>query len=451
MSISIIEIFAQLKATSSTNEKKQILADNASPLLQQVLWLSNAPYHSFNGRKLPEVTIACQYNEGYVAGLLERAVHEPSMRDAILREMAYQCSDEIHVNFWNSVIAKDVDCGMGATLINSVFPDLIPVFDVAKAEDETQLAKMTAPYYVEDKIDGSRCTCIYNGTEVLILSSSGRAYPNMQHLKDSVMDAATHFPLDEHNNFTPFVIDSELVFTDEDGNVLPRATSNGLANKALNGNLSAEQELRAKVIAFDMLTMDEFEGKVPARPLLERKEMVSYLAPIPHIDALVGEVYQTLEEVMVAYRKVVDLGGEGVMVKEINSGYQRKRMKEWVKIKKEFEIDLKIIGIKPHKKHDWMIGSLELECGDSIINGSVGTKMSDEMRAHLQRLHDTGRLIGGICTVMVHEITTKKGKKGQPPTYSLYLPRFIELRNDKLEADSFEKVLRITKQVDLIV
>lgn len=451
MASSFNYVFNQLKSVSGSNAKKQILIDNDSDALRAVLYQALAPYHTFNGRKLSEAKASYEYDENHIYKAIQVAIEKPSHRESLLIEIEHHCHTQEHIDFWNTIISKDIDCGMGATLVNSVFPNLIPVFDVAKAEDETKLHNLKAPYYVEDKIDGSRCTCLYNGNEVLILTSSGRPYPNMQHLKGAVMDAASHFPLDDDNNFTPFVIDTELVFEDDLGNNLPRSTSNGLANKALNGNLTAEQELKAKVIAFDFLTMDEFEGKVKARPLNERKDLLTYLDPIEHIEILIGQVYDTLEEVYEQYQKVVDRGGEGVMVKELYSGYQRKRMKEWIKIKKEFEVDLKIIGVKPHKKHADMIGSLELACGDNKIIGSVGTKMSDDVRTNLQMLHESGNLLDKICTVMVHEITTKKGKKGQDPTYSLYLPRYIEVRFDKFEADSFEKVLRITKQWPLIV
>lgn len=448
--MSIIETIEQLRATKGSNAKIKFIAEQAEaqPALPMVLWLALNPYHTFNGHKL-EPHVYGKYNETELLLTLATAAKlKGDERNNLLKTATHHIATNDQAKFWNTIINKDIDCGIGAASVNKAIPNLIDVFDIAKAEDETHLEKLTAPYFVEEKIDGSRCVCMYSDGVVTIHSSSGTQYPNMNQLKEQIIANAQNIGFANED----FVIDSELIFFDENDNALLRATSNGLATKALNGNLTPEEESRAKIIAFDIMRTDQYKGITPTGPLAARRKILEkFTLPMSsQIKLSAAVLMHDLESVREVYNKVVQAGGEGIMVKEANSLYEKKRLKTWVKIKKEFEIDLMVFDVTPHKKHDDMIGSIGLKCADSKIVGYVGTKMSDNLRRELYKLHKEDKLIGSVCTILVHEITTKLGKKGEEPTYSLYLPRFIELRNDNCDADGFERILRITKQDNLI-
>lgn len=101
----------------------------------------------------------------------------------------------------------------------------------------------------------------------------------------------------------------------------------------------------------------------------------------------------------------------------------------------EFECDLEIIGWKPHSKKEGQVGSIEVATSDAGIQGSVGSKIDDKLRVEMYEMAMAGELVGRICTIRIHDLTVKKGD------FSIYLPRFIEFRDDKEEADSAKKVL----------
>ena len=72
----------------------------------------------------------------------------------------------------------------------------------------------------------------------------------------------------------------------------------------------------------------------------------------------------------------------------------------------------------------------ESECGKVKFKCGSGLKDSDRKKPF-------SFYEGKIITVKANDLTTSKTKD----TYSLSHPRFIEVRNDKTVADSFEKVL----------
>ena len=52
-------------------------------------------------------------------------------------------------------------------------------------------------------------------------------------------------------------------------------------------------------------------------------------------------------------------------------------------------------------------------------------------------------MIGTIVTVEAESVIESKSKKG---VYSLYTPSFVEVREDRAEADSLERIIEISKE-----
>jgi hypothetical protein len=78
-----------------------------------------------------------------------------------------------------------------------------------------------------------------------------------------------------------------------------------------------------------------------------------------------------------------------------------------------------------------MIGSLICQDKDNKINVNVGTGLSDSQRKTLT----SADVVGKIVTVTYNaKIQSKDG------TWSLFLPRLIEIREDKSEPNSFGEI-----------
>lgn len=440
----IVDVISFLKNTSSRNEKIEILKKYESTELTKVLKLALEPSHSFFCKKIPIVRGVASYDVNACVDVLFGVFgsdNRKQISDAInsVIMMCNTASDE-HRDFWYSIIKQDIDCGIGASSVNAAYGPTISEYKLMKAEDRESLFELKLPVYVQQKVDASRCQVVAENGKVTIHSSSGTPYPNMNHIKESVSLVVAE------EGYDNFVIDGELCMVDAKGNVLPRAISNGKANKALNGNLSLVEEASFELKAFDLIKLSKFrEGYSPVPYHIRINELMHRFFGCAGIDIINTESVETFERVLELYEEAVQAGQEGIMVKERYMPYEGKRSKHMVKLKKEFEVDLIVVDTKPHKKNKDMIGSLVLASSDHKIVGSVGTKMSDDDRIELKKLLDSHQLIGKIVTTRIHDVSEKK-VKGQM-TYSLYLPRFIEVRNDKFVADSFERIMKIIHPV----
>jgi hypothetical protein len=73
-----------------------------------------------------------------------------------------------------------------------------------------------------------------------------------------------------------------------------------------------------------------------------------------------------------------------------------------------------------------MIGALEVRSADGAVKCSVGTGLSDE-----ERRSDPSEFIGKVLAVKYNALITDKKTKDK----SLFLPVFVEVREDKTVAD----------------
>ncbi len=114
--------------------------------------------------------------------------------------------------------------------------------------------------------------------------------------------------------------------------------------------------------------------------------------------------------------------------------------REQVKMKVSFQVDLKIVGFNPgdpNGKHAATFGSLQCETdelGTTVAPLAVGVSgISDKMRKEISENRDNYR--GKVVTVESNAVIMARGG-----TYSLFLPRLIEVRTDKLLADTLAHV-----------
>lgn len=96
-------------------------------------------------------------------------------------------------------------------------------------------------------------------------------------------------------------------------------------------------------------------------------------------------------------------------------------------MKAEIEADLRVTGFLPGTgKYEGKIGSLVVESADGQVKTAVGTGLSDE-----ERSMNPSEFVGKIAAIKYNAVITDKKTKAK----SLFLPVFIEVREDKTEAD----------------
>jgi ATP-dependent DNA ligase len=137
---------------------------------------------------------------------------------------------------------------------------------------------------------------------------------------------------------------------------------------------------------------------------------------------------ESFEEAQELYQQKLSEGEEGLILKDMDSPWEDKRVKHQLKMKAELEADLLCTGTTIGTgKYAGLIGALEVQSADGRVNCSVGTGLSDE-----ERRSDPLDFVGRIISIKYNALITDKKTKA----CSLFLPVFVEVRLDKDEPDT---------------
>lgn len=146
-----------------------------------------------------------------------------------------------------------------------------------------------------------------------------------------------------------------------------------------------------------------------------------------------SKIVDNEEQAYEFYNECIAAGEEGSILKNIDFKWEPKRVKGVGKMKAVEEIDLIVTGIIPGTgKYTGMLGAFECQTRDGKLKVNVGTGFSDAQRKD----YNTEDMLSKIVTVCYNQIITDKKKE----TASLFLPRFIEIREDKDVANSIEEI-----------
>jgi len=88
-------------------------------------------------------------------------------------------------------------------------------------------------------------------------------------------------------------------------------------------------------------------------------------------------------------------------------------------------------------KHKNTFGSLIFESSDGLLEVAPGIGYKDDERPFI--FMELEKMIeqGAVATIAGNDIVESDSKPGMK---SIFLPRFIEFRSDKLEADSLDRI-----------
>jgi len=336
------------------------------------------------------------------------------------------CSDENReVLSW--VLARKNPAKISASLVNKVWPGLIRTQRYMGAVPGTQeaLERLFNSYnssnfvHAQTKEDG-----------MCLLVDYERGVPTFGRTRQG-NDIGKYFP--EFMGSLPRVsefngmLHMELFVDVED-----RQTGNGLINKQIkNATVGGLTDFKLRGVLLDLVDDD-----LPEMTQESRYNSLRHFCGSRTRVVFQREV-RTLEDARKLCSEVVNLGGEGLVLKHPKHAF--KDGKPWfsVKLKNEFKVTLKCTGVVPHKTLPGLIGSLQMESLDGTIKVNVGSGLTDELRGCPW---DT--MVGLLIDVTANSIIHSKGKK----VTSLYLPRFdrkggLPVRYDKDRPDSYAEIL----------
>jgi ATP-dependent DNA ligase len=133
------------------------------------------------------------------------------------------------------------------------------------------------------------------------------------------------------------------------------------------------------------------------------------------------------------FEQLLAEGQEGIILKTKEGIWENKRSKNLIKFKGELECDLRVVDWEEGTgKNVGRLGALVLESDCGGIRVNVGTGFSDADRDSITAESSIGRVVAIKYNARITDKTSS--------TASLFLPVFVEFRNDKSVADSAKDV-----------
>jgi hypothetical protein len=429
--MNINDFLNDLAANSSSNYKiDQLRANAGNEVLREVVRLALDPFTNFYIRKIPKYTPNTNDLGDNLDWALEQLITMLSMRqvtgnDAI-QHLQYVLENVTADNakVVERVIQKDLKCGVSISTANKVWGGLVveyPVMLCSPYEDKL-IEKIKFPAYVQLKMDGMRFNAIVREGKVEFRSRNGKELHLLGNLDEEFSKLAGDVDC---------VFDGELIVS-ENGYIADRQTGNGILNKANKGTIKPDEAKLVHAIVWDLIPYIYFvDGQCP-KPYIDRFDTLCKMEMPEKIKIVQNHVVNNIDDANRLFNDYLASGQEGIILKDIYAAWENKRAKHQIKFKGELECDLKIIGVQEGTgKYEGMLGAIICESSDGVIKVSVGSGFNDDHR----KTYSEKDLLGKIVAVKYNaRIKNKSGEE------SLFLPIFIEVREDKNSADSSEMI-----------
>lgn len=429
--IEVLNALESLAKESSTIEKVNLLKRfGVHDLFHRVLKAALEDHRNYHMTKLPDYPIhghAIVERPLRVFKQLERlqeSTGAPNLEKETLAMLSSANSASWEVV--SRIVKKDLRCGVSAKTANKAIPGLINTWPYMRCQSFNfkNMKRIKYPAQIEEKEDGTHIDIVLKDKKVRFVSRKGR---NMEF----------HNKLDYF--FTNLDTVDDLVFIgeaevlDHKGNICDRKTGNGIINKAIKNTITEEEAARVVITLWDVVPYHDFMNGLCLIPHDIRFAKLKALFPSKSVFPKIvkHETVSNEEESLKFFKNIRKAGGEGAIVKNLNGIFKAHTSPNQIKIKAEFDAEFKVvdwIGGKPGTKYEQHLGAIQVASSDGKVMSWVGSGFTDKERKG--SLKD--EIIGQIVTVRFESLITRKDSD----TFSLFLPRFIEVRGDKDTADS---------------
>lgn len=425
-----------LAANDGRNFKIDLLNHHKdNKVLREVVRLALDPLTQFYIRKIPDyvpnpnksdVTLA--FGLDSLQDLSKRLVTGNAAISHLTSLLEVLNEDDAKVI--EKIIQKDLRCGVSVSTANKVWPNLVMDYPcmLCSQYEEKLVDKIKFPALVQMKMDGMRFNAIVRDGQVEFRSRNGKELD----LKGNLVEEFI-----ELSGGQNVVFDGELmVMFDNDYQFADRQTGNGILNKANKGTISDAEAKLVHASLWDVIPYDDFiKGKCDVEYKYRWDVVQSVVDRQESGNKRIWSVYSkevaSITEANEEFERLLADGYEGIILKDLNGKWENKRTKSQIKFKGELECDLRIVGLQMGTgKYEGMLGALLCESEDRKIQVSVGSGFNDEHRKTI-----TTDVIGKVVAVKYNaRITNKQGEE------SLFLPIFVEVRDDKDVADNSKDI-----------
>lgn len=424
----ILNILNELSSTSSRLEKEAILKrEEKNEVLKRVFFLAYDPFTQFYIRKIPKYTSAQRDQADTLDSALD-SLRVLSSREAtgnagidfLTKLLSSLTKDDSEV--LERVIGKDLECGASEATANKIWPGLIHDYPcmLASGYDDKLIKKMKFPAMAQLKMDGMRFNAIVKNGVCEFRSRNGKEINLLGNLQEQFIALA------QGKNI---VFDGELV-VEMDDKYLDRQTGNGILNKAVKGTISAAEAKQVCATLWDVIPYEDFIKGSSNHSYQTRFNVLESIPLSGKIRLVEHKIVGTIDEARTIFEHYLAQGQEGIILKDLSSSWENKRAKHQVKFKGELECELRVVDVQMGTgKYQGMLGALICESEDGVLKVDVGSGFKDDQRRDPESWYNK--------IVSIKYNARIKNKQGEE---SLFLPIFIEVREDKTTADHSKSI-----------
>ena len=431
----MLDILTELSNTTKKTEKQKILSSlspEQAKMFKRIAFLTYDPSIDFY---VKEFKSADEHHDavplGEVLDDLEKLIAGRVFTGNQAKkwvESQHELLSQNDAEVFRRVVRRDLRCGISAKSINKQFPGTVYEHPYMRCSSfsAANLKNVKYPCVSQTKMDGLYCDVIITDkVEYRSRNGSFLLYNNEQ-WDDKLIELA-------QGN----VLMGEVVATEPDSDkLLDRASSNGYLN-------SNDVDLsRVRFFIWDMVPVEEFEKRKCTKPYIERLHnavnLLNQDLEDPQWKIVDSVMCHDQDTIINHFRENREAGEEGTIIKDQNSPWKPGTSKDQIKVKVVFEAEFRLVGYKEGTgKNKGRLGSLEFESDEGEVVVSAGTGFKEKDRDQLWSVVDQAIKEKWIATIRANDITyPDPGEK-----MSLFLPRFVEWRTDKNEADSREKIV----------
>jgi len=445
-------IINEIRNTEGTNAKKEVLKkykddQNFRALLKLTYdprfkyWITEK---QFNPQKTGDKTITREFLIDALNPLFTRKVTGHAARDYINSKGEELIKEEQEI--LKLVLKRDLRISLNRKSINSVFGDYFvfdPPYMRCQLLNEKTQKRIKFPAYCQLKADGMFVNIIHryenNKHWFELMSRQGeRLYVLETILKNDLMKVFEH----ESAVDKDFVIHGECLIE----GINDRKISNGILNR---DEIPSEYHDKIYFMCWDEVNYFDWlngEHKVPyERRFNILKDFIENKTDQKRLKVIPTHEVNNFEEAFKIYTYYTSQGLEGAVIKNKDMIWKNHDSQDQLKLKVKFHVDLEIVGFNPGEgKNASTFGSIRAKSSDGLLESNISGFKDSERKWFWEHRNE---LIGKIIEVEANDLFEPNESS---PEWRLSHPRFIELRKDKTEADSLERIKEIVESAKII-
>jgi DNA ligase-1 len=424
-----VEVIKACESANGAGSKEVIKAalKTADPTATRLISEALNPYRVFGIRKYDSPTKYCGFAKddfspffNMLDKLASRELTGNAASFAVTQILGLY--DAETASYLERILDKDLKAGFSAETAVKIFPGLIPIFSVMladKCEDIEDFEKrVTFPCQADAKYDGIRTVAIVKESSVEYYSRSGKIAFELVGLFDEELMRIRAFYKED------FVLDGERFA----GNFTETM------NAKKSGNDAAKANLRFR--AFFLMPLTDWVAQQTTITMRTNRQNLEHILTQTNCQKIIiseGREVKDYQDMMSYCNEVIDqLCQEGLILKDWNSTYVWDRDYAWIKVKRFYDADCRIVGFyngRPKSRLEKTLGGISvvgfLESGERV-ECNVGSGFSDELRSEIW--NNQSAWLGRTVVIRYQEVARSKGKE----VASLRFPTYERDRDDKI-------------------